>query len=66
MDVRPCTCHPDDRPPLLFETMVFDGPKGRNEIDMQRYSTWDEAERGHIEMVKRVANSRSKISSESA
>ena len=40
-----------DGPPLLFETLVFDG-----ELDgeMDRYSTWEEAEKGHDEMVKRV------------
>ncbi len=38
-------------PPLLFETLVFDG-----ELDgeMDRYATWEEAEKGHAEMVKRV------------
>ena len=40
-----------DGPPLLFETLVFNG-----ELDgeMVRYSTWDEAEIGHKEMVERV------------
>lgn len=33
-------------PPLLFETMVFQGKDGR-EIDCQRYSTWDDALAGH-------------------
>lgn len=38
-------------PPLLFETMVFGG-----EYDQytERYSTWDEAEEGHKEIVRRV------------
>lgn len=31
-------------PPLLFETMIFGGPKDGY---LERYSTWDEAERGH-------------------
>ena len=38
-------------PPLLFETMVFGGPLDQ---EMERYSTWDEAEAGHREMVRRV------------
>lgn len=38
-------------PPLLFETMVFEGPLDQR---MQRYSTWEEAERGHYEMVLQV------------
>lgn len=49
-------------PPVLFETMVF----GKNvvsiktgtgtgiEHDMDRYCTWEEAEKGHAEMVRRV------------
>lgn len=38
-------------PPLLFETMVFGG-----ELNMEctRYSTWEQAEKGHDEMVDRV------------
>lgn len=37
--------------PLLFETMVFGG-----ELDgeMNRYSTWDEAEAGHNAIVERI------------
>lgn len=35
----------DDGPPLLFETMIFGGP--HNDYQ-ERYSTWDEAERGHL------------------
>ena len=31
-------------PPILFETMIFGGPKDGYQV---RYSTWDEAERGH-------------------
>ena len=30
--------------PLLFETMIFDGGKDSYQ---ERYSTWEEAERGH-------------------
>jgi hypothetical protein len=52
--------HFGDGPPLLFETMVF-ANKGAgegfpDELDgrMNRYSTWDEAEAGHAEMVAEV------------
>ena len=38
-------------PPLLFETLVFDGPLAD---EMERYRTWEEAEAGHIKMVERV------------
>ncbi len=38
--------------PLLFETMVFP-PDSLSELDMDRYSTWDEAEKGHDKMVKK-------------
>ena len=37
--------------PILFETMVFGGKLDQEE---ERYATWEEAERGHKEMVKRV------------
>ncbi len=33
-----------DGPPLLFETMVFGG---EDDQELFRYSTWDEAEKGH-------------------
>ncbi len=39
-------------PPLLFETMVFKGKDWSN-LDMDRYSTWDEAVEGHKQMVKK-------------
>jgi len=38
-------------PPLLFETMVFGGLLDQ---EMNRYFTWDEAEKGHREMVQKV------------
>lgn len=41
----------DDRPPILFETMVFGGSL---EDEMDRYATWDEAEKGHAAMVEKV------------
>lgn len=39
--------------PLVFETMVFGGLK---DGEMDRYSTWDEAEEGHEKMVELVKN----------
>ena len=39
-------------PPLLFESMVFGGPLDQ---EQDRYSTWDEAERGHAAMVRRAS-----------
>ena len=36
-------------PPILFETMVFVAGEGH---DQRRYATWEEAERGHDEMVR--------------
>lgn len=47
-------------PPLLFETMTFAAPvKGETfpeELDgmTNRYTTWDEAEAGHAQMVAEV------------
>jgi len=42
-------------PPILFETMIFtardDDPLYG---EMDRYSTWEEAEAGHIRMINRV------------
>jgi len=38
-------------PPLLFETLVFGGELNG---EMDRYSTWDEAEAGHDRMIERV------------
>ena len=40
-----------DGPPIVFETLVFGGPHDGEE---ERYATWEEAERGHAVMVKRV------------
>ncbi len=37
--------------PLLFETMVFGGPLDQ---EMERYTFWEEAEKGHAVMVERV------------
>lgn len=38
--------------PILFETLVFGGPL---DGEMDRYATWEEAERGHKVMVGRVS-----------
>jgi len=44
-----------DSKPLLFETMVF--PKSSYyDLDMERYSTEDEARAGHKEMVRKWKN----------
>jgi len=43
--------------PLLFETMVFGGPLDQ---EMNRYTTWEEAELGHTVMVKAVEEARQK------
>lgn len=41
----------NDGMPILFETMIF--VKDGNSLDYQeRYSTWDEAEKGHEEAIK--------------
>lgn len=37
--------------PILFETMVFGG---HFDGQQRRYATWEEAERGHAEMVRMV------------
>jgi len=41
----------DLREPLLFETMIFEGPLDQ---EMDRYSTWEEAEVGHKAMIEKV------------
>lgn len=38
-------------PPLVFETMVFGGVLDDHQV---RYSTWEEAEKGHAAAVARV------------
>lgn len=38
-------------PPQIFETLVFEGD---HDGDMDRYSTWEEAEAGHAAMVEKV------------
>ena len=41
--------------PILFETMVFGGPLDQEQA---RYSTWEEAEKGHAEMLERVSGAK--------
>jgi hypothetical protein len=43
-----------DGPPLLFETMVFGGLLDQ---EQERYTTWEEAEKGHASVVGRVSES---------
>lgn len=38
-------------PPMLFETMIFGGEQDSYQ---ERYSTWDEAEKGHQEALELV------------
>jgi hypothetical protein len=42
-------------PPMLFETMIFGGP---HDQEMERYSTWEEAEAGHQRWVQKLSNNR--------
>jgi hypothetical protein len=45
-------------PPLLFETMIFGGPHS----DFQeRYTSWDEAEEGHMRAVGKVTSEPPKL-----
>lgn len=48
-------------PPMLFETMVFGGSLDQKQ---DRYSRWEEAERGHEEMCKRVRDAMIKAGEE--
>ena len=41
----------DGEAPVLFESMVFGGPLDGEQV---RYRTWDEAERGHADLLARV------------
>jgi hypothetical protein len=41
-------------PPLLFETLVFGGPRDGL---MDRYTTWEQAEKGHDDIVAEVKGS---------
>lgn len=41
-------------PPLLFETMVFRYPDVGHDLEMERYTTWDEAVAGHDAIVRRL------------
>ena len=41
-------------PPIIFETMVFPARDNWRELDMDRYSTPEEAEEGHQRMVEKM------------
>lgn len=42
-------------PPLVFESMAFEGEEvTADEVFMERYVTWEEAEEGHAKMVQLV------------
>jgi hypothetical protein len=48
-----------DDPPLIFETMIFGG---EHDMYQDRYTTWEEAERGHqraVDIVKGLIDSES-------
>ena len=53
---------PEDKEPILFETMVFDDREGKSGYDYnegeytQRYHTREEAEKGHEEVVNKIKN----------
>lgn len=42
-----------DGPPVLFETMIFGGPRDQ---ETHRYCTWDEAEAGHKQILEELKN----------
>ena len=42
-------------PPILFESMCFVAGEG---VDQRRYATWEEAERGHDDMVREIFKAR--------
>lgn len=44
--------------PLLFETMVFNNKESFEDLDIDRYSIYEEAEKGHEKMVAKWTNNR--------
>jgi hypothetical protein len=48
-------------PPLLFETMIFGG---EHDDYQERYTTWDQAEKGHERAVELVEHSLNPINKE--
>lgn len=42
-----------DGEPILFETMVFGG---KHDEEMERYSTWKQAEQGHKQWVEKITD----------
>lgn len=51
----------EDGPPLIFETMVFPKKGIWVDVDMERYSTEEEAVQGHQRMVKKWSKNRNWI-----
>ena len=45
----------DSGPPLLFETMIFGGPR---DDETHRYATWAEAEAGHARLLAELEETR--------
>lgn len=41
----------DGGPPILFESMVFGGPMDQHQ---NRYCTWEQALKGHVELCQKV------------
>jgi hypothetical protein len=41
--------------PMIFETMVFPGPESYTDLDVEKYSTEEDAKIGHIKMIYRWA-----------
>lgn len=39
--------------PLIFETMVFESPESFADLDVERYSTIEQAQEGHERMVEK-------------
>lgn len=38
--------------PIVFETAVFPNKKNLRDVDLRRYATWTEAEKGHKKIVR--------------
>jgi len=41
-------------PPLIFEAMIFGSRKNAMDLGCKRYSTYEEAEKGHAELLKGI------------
>ena len=53
----------DEGPPILFETMVFGGLLDQ---ETERYATWNQAVRGHDQMVRKVLSTEPGLSIDSS